>query len=196
MICLVVGPSASGKSAWAEAQAAGLARQARGGLLYLATMRDEGPESHARVERHRRQRAGKGFSTVAAPTLEALTGTGAGHGQVGLLDDLGNLVANEMFTPGGAGGGPPRPEGLAQRVCEELVGLSGRMAHLVVVADEVGSAGWRQAGPTLDWVECCGTCCCMLAQAADEVVEVRCGVATWLRGGPHGAQKTREAADA
>ena len=98
MICLVWGPSASGKSAWAEARACGLARCAAGGweaqqaastngvrpvpdetetaaparLAYFATMQRGGREAQARIEKHLAQRAGKEFVTYETPVLSAL----------------------------------------------------------------------------------------------------------------------------
>ena len=203
MICLVWGPSASGKSAWAEARACELARDAAGGweaqqaastngvrpapdetttaparLAYFATMQRGGREAQARIEKHLAQRAGKEFVTYETPVLSALADAPVDAGATVLLDDLGNLVANEMFgveTPNAGA------EELAGRICASLLGLAGRVRHLVVVADAVGEAGWRGGGPTLAWIECCETCCCLLANAADEVMEVRGGIAQTVK---------------
>ena len=61
MLHLITGGSASGKSLYGERMAA----EAGGRLLcYLATMRPWGEEGQARVQRHRQQRAGKGFHTI------------------------------------------------------------------------------------------------------------------------------------
>lgn len=204
MICLVWGPSASGKSVWAEARACGLARGEAGGweaqqvtstnsvrpapdkteaaapahLAYFATMQRGGREAQARIEKHLAQRAGKEFVTYETPVLSALADALVDASATVLLDDLGNLVANEMFgveTPNAD------TEELARRICASLLGLAGRVRHLVVVADTVGEAGWRGGGPTLAWIECCETCCCLLANAADEVVEVRGGIAQTVK---------------
>lgn len=204
MICLVWGPSASGKSAWAEARACELTRGTAGGwatgeaapangvhpapdeteaaaparLAYFATMQRGGCEAQARIEKHLAQRAGKKFVTYETPVLSALADAPVDARTTVLLDDLGNLVANEMFgveTP------DADAEELAGRICASLLGLAGRVHHLVVVADAVGEAGWRGGGPTLAWIECCETCCCLLANAADEVVEVRGGIAQTVK---------------
>ena len=204
MICLAWGPSASGKSAWAEARACELARGAAGGwvtleaaptngsypapdeteasaparLAYFATMQHGGREAQARIEKHLAQRAGKEFVTYETPVLSALADAPVDARTTVLLDDLGNLVANEMF---GAETPNANAEDLARRICASLRGLAGRARHLVVVADAVGEAGWRGDGPTLAWIECCETCCCLLASAADEVVEVRGGIAQTVK---------------
>ena len=204
MICLVWGPSASGKSAWAEARACELARGTAGGweaqqatptngvhpapdetetaaparLAYFATMQRGGREAQARIDKHLAQRAGKEFVTYETPVLSALADIPVDARTTVLLDDLGNLVANEMFgveTPNADA------EELAGHICASLLGLARCVRHLVVVADAVGEAGWRGGGLTLAWIECCETCCCLLANAAGEVVEVRGGIAQTVK---------------
>ena len=64
MLVLYAGGSASGKSEAAEAAAAAAAREAKRPLIYLATMKRGGREAAARIEKHRAQRAEKGFVTV------------------------------------------------------------------------------------------------------------------------------------
>ena len=204
MICLVWGPSASGKSAWAEARACELARGAASGreaqqaastngvqpapdeteaaaparLAYFATMQRGGREAQARIDKHLAQRAGKEFVTYETPMLSTLADAPVDAGTTVLLDDLGNLAANEMFGVEAPNAGAKE---LAGRIYASLLGLAGRVRHLVVVADAVGEAGWRGGGPTLAWIECCETCCCLLANAADEVVEVRGGIAQTVK---------------
>ena len=205
MICLVWGPSASGKSAWAETRACELAQGASGAraayeaasgneartagngaktaapgrLAYFATMQRGGREAQARIEKHLAQRAGKDFVTYETPLLPALADASVDAGTTVLLDDLGNLVANEMF--GEEAPAAASPEELAERICTHLLELAGRVGNLVVVADAVGEAGWRGGNPTLAWIECCETCCCLLANSADEVVEVRGGIAQAIK---------------
>ena len=205
MICLVWGPSASGKSVWAEARACELARGAAGEWVareaaptngvrpapdetktaaptrpaYFATMQRGGREAQARIDKHLAQRAGKEFVTYETPLLPALADASVDAGTTVLLDDLGNLVANEMF--GEEAPAAASPEELAERICTHLLELAGRVGNLVVVADAVGEAGWRGGNPTLAWIECCETCCCLLANSADEVVEVRGGIAQTVK---------------
>lgn len=181
MICLVYGPSASGKSAWAERRACELAGQ--GPRAYLATMRAGGDEARARIEKHLAQRAGKDFVTFETPMLARLQDAALPSDATALLDDIGNLVANEMFGLAEEGAcGLTHPEELADRIGAALLAVAKRASNLVVVADAVGEAGWRGDELTRDWIECCGAACCKLAAVADEVVEVRCGMAAWVRG--------------
>ena len=91
MIALFTGGSGSGKSEMAEAFAC---RRAEGGkLYYFATMRVWGEEGRARVEKHRRQREGKGFETIECPDRLP---RGIAGGVI-LLECLSNRLANAMF---------------------------------------------------------------------------------------------------
>mgnify|MGYP003310508089 CR=1 FL=1 len=61
MIVLITGGSGCGKSTWAEKLIASLPAEKR---VYIATMQVYDEESLRRVERHRAQRADKGFMTI------------------------------------------------------------------------------------------------------------------------------------
>ena len=99
MLILVTGGAASGKSAHAERLVCEAAPSSR---LYLATMQPFGAAAQARIARHRALRQGKGFETIERPLgLQSLTLARQYDGM--LLEDLGNLLANEMFAPEGAG---------------------------------------------------------------------------------------------
>ena len=79
----------------------------------------EDAECRARIEKHRRQRAGKGFVTIERGVDLAGLALPA-RGDV-LLEDLGNLTANEPYSPAGAGpAGPPGGPGGGGRGCESL----------------------------------------------------------------------------
>ena len=62
---LILGGSSSGKSMYAQRLARSLAGTRP--LYYLATMEPRDAEDHARVAKHRRERAGWGFETLEIP---------------------------------------------------------------------------------------------------------------------------------
>ena len=95
MIVLVTGGSGCGKSTWAEKLVASLPNENR---VYIATMRVYDDESVKRVERHRAQRADKGFRTIECE--KDLASADIADSSVVLLEDLVNLMANEMFDGG------------------------------------------------------------------------------------------------
>ena len=97
MLTLVLGGAASGKSEYAES----LVLRTIGPRYYLATMQVWDAECAARVEKHRKMRAAKQFETVECPLhLEKVRLPARG---TALLEDLGNLAANELYDPAGAG---------------------------------------------------------------------------------------------
>ena len=102
MFTLVVGGAASGKSEYAESLVLLSPHRPR---YYIATMEPFDGEGLARVEKHRRMRADKQFETVERyvnlPNLR-LPKRG-----VALLECVGNLAANELYSPGGAARGGP-----------------------------------------------------------------------------------------
>ena len=97
MEALVYGGAASGKSRYAEDLLCALSGE--GPRIYLATMEAMDEESRARVRRHRALRQNKGFSTLECP--RDLGGLTIPVGSSVLLEDLGNLWANELFSPSG-----------------------------------------------------------------------------------------------
>ena len=96
-VTLVIGAAASGKSAYAESLCLGH----DGPRVYLATMEPFGEEGARRIERHRALREGKGFSTLERTRDVGAAVPGLPRGCTLLLEDVGNLVANELFAEGG-----------------------------------------------------------------------------------------------
>ena len=145
MLTLVVGGAASGKSAYAER----LVLRTALPRYYLATMQVWDAECAARVEKHRRMRAEKQFETLECP-LHLGTVHLPARGTA-LLEDLGNLTANELYDPAGAG------EAAASAILDGLDRLAAQCEHLVVVSNEVFSGGANYAGDT---DRPCGPCRC------------------------------------
>ena len=96
MLVLVTGGAASGKSEHAEKIICARAHS----KLYLATMQPFGKSARARIARHRKLREGKGFHTVER-SLDLKGLQMDRHYDGILLEDLGNLLANEIFSPDG-----------------------------------------------------------------------------------------------
>jgi len=160
---LVTGGSASGKSAYAEQRIA----EEDGIPTYLATMRRGSAEAEERIRKHLRQREGKGFLTVECPVkigtvLHRCT-------EAVLLEDLGNLVANEMF-------GEVFEESVAERIGADIRKLRESRKQLVIVTDEVFSDGGVYDGQTMQYIKELARLNKICAGLADEVWEVVCGI--------------------
>ena len=137
MMTLVMGGAASGKSEFAEQ----LILQS--GILpryYIATVPPVGEEGRLRIEKHRKMRAQKQFETI-----ECYTGLADLHlpqkGAV-LLECMSNLVANELYSPEGAG------EEALSAILTGVEQLAAQSRQLVIVSNEVFSGGLDYAGDT------------------------------------------------
>ena len=171
MMTLVVGGAASGKSEYAEGLVLASACQKR---IYIATMEPFDEECLRRIEKHRRLRTEKRFETVECYTDLASAVVPVG-GAV-LLECMGNLCANELYSPRGSGNGA---EAAILRGVERL---RGRCGDLVVVSNEVFSGGGRYEGDTLRYLKLLGRVNRRLAAMADNVCEVVCGVPVYYKG--------------
>jgi len=169
MFTLIIGGSGSGKSLLAET----LAVRSALPRLYVATMEPTDEEGRRRVDRHRTQRAGKGFDTLECYTGLAGAARALEKQGVVLLECMSNLLANEMFSPKGGG---------SAAVLEGVEALLKRCDDLVIVTNEVFSGGTEYEGDTLHYMRELARINRILAQRADTVVEVLCGLPNVLKG--------------
>ena len=171
MLTLVLGGAASGKSEYAEA----LVLRSALPRYYLATMQVWDAECAARVAKHRKMRAQKQFETLECPLhLDRLALPGRG---TVLLEDLGNLVANELYSPGGAG------KHTAEAVLAGLERLAAGCDHLIVVSNEVFSGGTAYADETDLYLKALAQIQNGIAARADHVCRVVCGIPVYYKGG-------------
>ena len=171
MLTLVIGGSASGKSAFAES----LCLQSPLPRTYLATMQVWDAECAARVARHRAMREQKQFDTVECPLhLDQLILPRRG---TVLLEDLGNLTANELYAPDGAG------EKTADAVVNALAKLAAQCDNLIVVSNEVFRGGADYAGDTDRYLLALAQINNATATRADAVVRVVFGIPRYYKGG-------------
>ncbi len=181
MLILVTGGAASGKSAWAEETFRLLCRQReetgeRFEKTYVATMQPFGAEAEARIRKHRNRRKADGFRT-AEQYLDLREITLPQDGSV-LLDCMGNLVANERFRED-----LPEPgTHLVSRVMQGVETVCRQSADVVLVTNEVFSGGTDYAGETLDYMRLLGEVNCRIADRADIVCEVVCGIPHIVKG--------------
>ena len=191
-VTLVIGAAASGKSAYAESLCLGH----DGPRVYLATMEPFGEEGARRIARHHLQssrrrprtasggtamlREGKGFSTLERTRDVGAAVPGLPRGCTLLLEDVGNLVANELFAEGGLS--PRDPDAAAREVLEGIERLAQAAAHTVVVTVDVFADGMRYDEGTEAWRRALARVNAGVAALADRAVEVVCGIPVWMKG--------------
>lgn len=173
MLTLVLGGSASGKSEYAEQL---VLEAGAGPRFYIATMEPYDEECLRRISRHRAMRASKGFETRECP--RGLAGVALPRPGVALLECMSNLVANEMFSPQGAG------EQALAAILAGVERLEAQASQLIVVSNDLGADGAGQYdGGTRRYLAVLGQVNRALACRAQAVCEVVCGIPLYHKGG-------------
>ncbi|SHH94359.1 adenosylcobinamide kinase /adenosylcobinamide-phosphate guanylyltransferase [Sporobacter termitidis DSM 10068] len=170
MRTLVIGGAACGKSEYAEA----LAVRKPVPRYYVATMMPFDSEDVRRIEKHRAQRAEKGFHTMERYT--DLRGLLLPERGTVLLECLGNLTANELFAENGA-----REDALGA-VLRGVEALEVQCGDLVVVTNDVHSDGGAYEAETRRYIETLGNINRALAARFECVVELVCGIPLPVKG--------------
>lgn len=134
-VILISGPNGSGKSRFAEE----LISRTEGPRWYVATMISRTRDNEARIEKHRRQRAGLGFATVERPY--SVGDLPVEPDSVVLLEDLSNLLSNNFFE---------RDRG-ADQVFDDIRTLAERCGLLVAVTIS-GLRAEEYEGETADYI--------------------------------------------
>lgn len=140
-VTLVLGGARSGKSAWAERQAAGSGRP----VLYLATATAGDEEMAERIAAHRAARPSS-WRTVEAPLgVVAAVREHARSGEVVLLDCLTLWVSNALLARLGDDPEAATPaawraieDGLVAEAAALVASARERGADLIAVSNEVG----------------------------------------------------------
>ena len=152
-------------------------------LFYIAAMIPRGEETRRKIERHRKMRETKGFQTLEWYTDIAgkIREKPLPENACVLLECLSNLTANEIYEPEGAG------KKAADAVAEGVRMLQKKCAAAVVVTNEVFSeVPLESKGETDEMTEykkILGEINRTLAETADQVTEVVCGIPCGVRGG-------------
>ncbi len=169
MFTLLIGGAASGKSALAER----VVQTLPGERYYIATMIPGNREGYERIARHRRQRTGKAFTTLECYNNLFKAEIPANSNV--LLEDIGNLLANELFAPAGGG---------AEAVQAGIDALLLQASHVTAVTNDVFCGGTAYGDETLHYLRELAHINRLLAKRADVVAEVVCGIPNLLKGAP------------
>lgn len=169
MIAVIVGVPGSGKSRRAEELAVRLAGD--GPRVYLATMTPYGAEGAERVERHRKAREGKGFTTVERPTDVGVLAESLPRlaDSVVLLECAANLVGNEIYAPENS---RLDDDAIVDLVAAEIRTLADAAKALVVVTNAFPADEPGYDEPTRRYVRILDRVNDRLRAAADRVDEL------------------------
>lgn len=178
MLTLILGGSASGKSAFAEQYAQ---KESGGGpLIYAATLPKEGPGNEAIIARHRKLRENKGFLTIEAErNLGALGKMHDFSKATILLECVSNLLANEWFCREHCTAGR---EEIVRLTEEEILALASGCRNLIAVSSLIFEDGMRYDPGTAAYAEGLGEINRFLLSHADRAAEIVYTVPNVLKG--------------
>lgn len=156
-------------------------------LWYAATMhRDEADaETMARIARHRRQREGKGFTTTEQERQIGELKKIVHPGDVILLEDLSNLLANEMYPPeDDSKMMADRERWIRETIIRPILELHRQEVSIVAVGNRISEdlpGSWDEG--TLSYLYGLQQIQRELGAAADQVVEAVCGIPVIYKSG-------------
>ena len=176
MRVFICGGAGAGKSAFAES----VAQKLGGRLVYVATMPVVSDEDKAKVERHHRLRAGKGFTTIERPgALSDLPD----NGETMLIECLSTHVANFMFNPGNAtADATQNADHWIKALKAELAPLLKRKGNTIFVSLEITSDGTTYSPETEAYKSVLTAVNRYLVQNSDAAFEVVCGIPVKIKG--------------
>ena len=166
MLIIITGVSGSGKSEYAEQICCQLAKDNK--KYYVATMQPFGEEGRIRIEKHKRQREGKGFETIEQYQNigSALDCCDKEERPVVLVECMSNLLANECFGEAG------KPDD----IFDGCMKLYSECRHLVIVTNEVFSDSMTDNPEMEEYLKLLGKLNLRMGERADLVTEVVYGI--------------------
>ncbi len=198
MIELVYGGSGSGKSEFAENLVLNSDCESR---FYIATMKIFDDEGKKRVERHRKLRGNKNFITIeetnesknledavekikkmtSDENLEDSSGFGGEKSSekkksAVLVECLSNLLANEMFLPGGKILSADEVAGKVISGLKRLFSAGNDFSEIVLVSNNIFDDGLDYDEATKSYMEALAKINAFAAKNADKVFEVVAGI--------------------
>ncbi len=179
-LVLVTGGALSGKSSYDLEKSEGIS----GNRCFLATSPVSDGEMRQRIERHRREREGRGWLCLEEETdIAGLVGGIAPSGVI-LVDCLTLWINNLLFHAETRNGSFTEEE-LRHEIGRLLAAVAAYPGTVILVSNEVGMGIVPDNRLARHYRDLVGTCNRLVAAAADEVVLVSCGLPLVLKGGQH-----------
>ena len=174
-VILITGGSRSGKSR----QAQGIAEEEGNRKVFVATCPRVDAEMAARIERHREERAGKGWETVEE-TVDLVGVLARIAGDAVLVDCLTLWINNLLFA--GEPSAELVDEDWVEARCGELLEVCrGRQGTVVFVTNEVGLGIVPDNPLARRYRDLVGRCNQVMARGADRVIFMVSGLPLILK---------------
>ena len=160
-------------------------------LLLKAIRTEEPPEGHGKLKIFFGYAAGVGktYAMLEAAHQAKQRGMDVVAGYIepharpqttALLEDMGNLAANELYRPDGS---CLPPKQAAEKMLAGIEAIAAQCNHLIIVSNEVFSGGADYAGETDLYLQALAMVNNTVAAKADAVCRVVCGLPVYYKGG-------------
>jgi len=169
VLIFISGGVRSGKSALGERVACTLAKENR--KIYLATAQHYDEEMTRRIQNHQRQRKGKGFVTLDRSRDIAQERDFFNKQDTVLLDCLGTLLANELFSQTQ----PVSSREIAEKISQDILNLKHQVEHMIIISNEVFSDGILYPEMIEDYLKILGQLHITLVRHSDAALECTYG---------------------
>jgi adenosylcobinamide kinase/adenosylcobinamide-phosphate guanylyltransferase len=174
-LILITGGARSGKSSYALRVAESISEA----KLFVATCPRLDDEMIGRVERHKEERAGRGWQTIEEATeLAAVLAEKSRGFDVVLIDCITLWINNVLHVSGEENVDDHRIKKLCRQWLESAALFPG---VVICVTNEVGLGVVPENRLARKYRDLVGTCNQLLGETADEVVLVCCGVPLYVK---------------
>lgn len=177
-IILITGGTRSGKSEYARETAEALP----GARAFVATCLADDEEMSQRIKKHQQARLKAGWQTIEEPLELADTLRKAEDFEVVLVDCLTLWISNLMYEAREQENGLVE-EDIAGKAGELVKVCSGRRGTIIFVTNEVGSGIVPENSVARLYRDLVGRCNQIIAEGADEVTLIACGLPVNLKKG-------------
>ena len=168
MLLFISGGVRSGKSTLGEQLVHELATDDQ---IYLATSKTYDEEMELRIQKHQKNRAKKGFTTIEKSENIGEIIPNLKKTDTVLMDCLGTLVANEMFYDYSIKYDDKLKNKVIEKIYSDIVKINEAVSNLIVISNEIFSSGITYDEATEYYIEVIGQLHIKLAAIADKAIE-------------------------
>ena len=168
MLVFISGGVRSGKSTLGENLTEKIAE---GRKVYLATSIAHDEEMIKRILLHKQQRSGKGYLTIEKSTDIGEVAVDIENGDTLLLDCLGNLLANEMFSDKTM----QEKESISEKIFSEICLLNEKAEHMIIISNDVFSDGCMYSDSVVEYIDMLAVLHIKIAGISDKAIECTAG---------------------
>ena len=169
VIIFISGGVRSGKSTLGENLTEKLSE---GRKVYLATAIVYDEEMIQRVIMHKKQRSGKGYITIEKSTDIGEILVDIRDGDTILLDCLGNLLANEMFSDKAMN----KKENVAEKIFSDMCRISEKAENLIIISNDVFSDGCMYSDSVIRYIDTLAWLQRKIVTISDKAIECIAGI--------------------